>query len=133
MKMTAKQRQTIKRHYADLSDAAPKRETVEDAIIEFVQRERIRLNTNLPREYCAMLGHELANAVDTIAKVEIIQRYHSLVRLLIANARFENSKADHAEPSANVTMQLMKAEKSAASQGWNSVWNKFNTTIIAIV
>jgi len=130
--MTKRQKRQVRSALDASEHIAYPQETVEDAVLEFVARERLVLNSALLFEYGDLLGAELGNAVDAIAQVEIVQRYHALVRLLKANAVYENGKEYGGAPNGVDSLRLAKAAESARSRAWTVISSEFGTRITAI-
>lgn len=107
-------------------------ETVETAIGQFVASQRLVINSSLTSEYGLMMADELANAADVVGQVEVIQRFRSLVMLLVENAGYVASENKDGWVSTGGQMKLMKATKAAQSRGWVISWDRFNIRIESI-
>ena len=105
--------------------------TVEDAVQVFIAREQVALNSFLPDERCADLRSELFGAVvnGTEYAVEVIQRYHALVGLMKAIARYDERIKARRWASAHVIVKLQYAITMAEQYGWNITWSKYDARV----
>ena len=104
---------------------------VEDAVQIFIAREQLALNSFLPDERCADLRDELFGAQlnGTKYAVEVIQRYHALVGLMKAIARYNKKMETRRWASAHVISHLHYAVVMAKEYGWDVTWDRFNTRV----
>jgi len=104
---------------------------VEDAVRIFIARQQLELNSFLPDDAAERLRGELRGAMrnGTEYAVEVIQRYHALVELLKASARYDG-EIDASRWAASATIvRLQSAVVTAAGYGWDVTWSQFNTKI----
>ena len=104
---------------------------VEDAVQIFIAREQVALNSYLPDDACARLRGELFGAMlnGTEYAVEVIQRYHALVTLLKAIARYGGEIAASRWASTSTSVGLHCAVESAEGYGWDVTWSRFGSRV----
>ena len=104
-------------------------EMVEDALALWIYRQQVALNSSLPQGQVECLNSELTMAMQsgTVAAVEVVQRYHALVGLLKAEAKYTASQAKGGTPSAISICNLNAAQDVAKDYNWTAQWSKFGT------